>query len=459
MSEQRKFLGKKRKKIFVIEKTFSQRTPKNLSIEKINLSPVDNIFTSEEIPTIKSSKINLNLSEKNEIINSKIQKHSLINISNLVYDFLKTAVHTTGNEVTTHIKNIIQSKNNNQPNQKNIQRRVYDAINVMCAVGLIKKNKQEIQYINYKNKENNSINLNNVINLNEEKEEEKTDEIEEKIRAKTNELDEKRKILTKNYLTIKFYEKYHRLNEIDQKRKYDNKLLFPFDLIRYDNSSPIKMTSTEDSSRYVLLSNSEFVHFTPYDIIKKLISYDILVKINENMNNISDNKTNRKKSTNENSLIEEVNYNINNESLFNLEKGEKGKNKHRHSHKKNKIFSDKSHISYNIPKDSSYRKYNEEKDDDLILEYLRNIKSFMDEIISNSIQKQEEKNLENEDMDKIQEDPENIFEKENINFFSGNKVRKNSNFSNWSNIYDENDNKKNNEDLISEIEIFMQNFK
>ena len=142
-----------------------------------------------------------------------------------------------------------------------------------------------------------------------------------------------------------------------------------------------------------------------------------------------------------------------------MEKGEKGKNKHRHSHKKNKIFSDKSHLSYYNPKDSSYKKYNEEKDDDLILEYLRNIKSFMDEIISNSIQKQEEKNLENEEMDKIQEDPENIFEKENINFFCGNKVRKNSNFSNWSNIYDENDNKKNNEDLISEIEIFMQNFK
>ena len=456
MSEQRKFLGKKRKKIFVIEKTFSQRTPKILSIEKINLSPVDNLFTSEEIPTIKSSKINLNLSEKNEIINSKIQKHSLINISNLVYDFLKTAVHTTGNDVTTHIKNIIQSKNNNQPNQKNIQRRVYDAINVMCAVGLIKKNKQEIQYINYKNKENNSINLNNGINLNEEKEEEKTDEIEEKIKAKTNELEEKRKILTKNYLTVKFYEKYYKLNEIDQKRKNDKKLVFPFDLIEYDGSSPIKMTSSEDSSRYVLLSNSEFVHLTPYDIIKKLISYDILVKINENMNNISENKTNRKKSTNENSLIEEVNYNKDNESLFNLGKG---KTKHRHSHRKNKIFSDNSHFSYINPKDSSYKKYNEEKDDELILEYLRNIKSFMDEIISNSIQKQEEKNIENEEINKIQDEPENIFEKENINFFPGNKVRKNSNFSNWSNIYDENENKKNNEDLISEIEIFMQNFK
>ena len=452
MSEQRKFLGKKRKKIFVIEKTFSQRTPKNLSIEKINLSPVDNLFTSEEIPTIKSSKINLNLSEKNEIINSKIQKHSLINISNLVYDFLKTVVHTTGNEVTAHIKNIIQSKNNNQPNQKNIQRRVYDAINVMCAVGLIKKNKQEIQYINYKNKENNSINLNNGINLNEEKEEEKTDEIEEKIKAKTNELEEKRKILTKNYLTIKFYEKYHKLNEIDQNRKLNKKLVFPFDLIKYDNSSPIKITSTEDSSRYVLLSNSEFIHFTPYDIIKKLISYDILVKLNEN----NESKTNRKKSTNENSLIEEDNCNLDNESLVNLKKG---KNKHRHSHKKNKIFSDNSHLSYINPKESSYKKYNEEKDDDLILEYLKNIKSFMDIIINNSIPKHEEKNIENEEINKIQEESENIFEKENINFFPGNKVRKNSNFSNWSNIYDENENKKNNEDLISEIEIFMQNFK
>ena len=139
MSEKRKYLGKKRRKIFVIEKSLiSQGTPKNLSVENENLSPIENIITSEELPTIKSSKINLNLSKKNEKNNLKIQKHSLINISNLVYDFLKKTVHTTGNDVTTHIKNIIQS-NNNQPNQKNIQRRVYDAINVMCAVGLIKK--------------------------------------------------------------------------------------------------------------------------------------------------------------------------------------------------------------------------------------------------------------------------------------------------------------------------------
>ena len=77
-----------------------------------------------------------------------------------MYDFLKSIVHTTGNEVTSHIKNIIQTKSNNQPNQKNIQRRVYDAINVICAAGLIKKNKQEIQFINYKSQLNNINNTN-----------------------------------------------------------------------------------------------------------------------------------------------------------------------------------------------------------------------------------------------------------------------------------------------------------
>ena len=59
MSEKRKYLGKKRRKIFVIEKSLiSQGTPKNLSVENENLSPIENIITSEELPTIKSSKIN-----------------------------------------------------------------------------------------------------------------------------------------------------------------------------------------------------------------------------------------------------------------------------------------------------------------------------------------------------------------------------------------------------------------
>ena len=428
MSEKRKYLGKKRRKIFVIEKSLiSQGTPKNLSVENENLSPIENIITSEELPTIKSSKINLNLSKKNEKNNLKIQKHSLINISNLVYDFLKKTVHTTGNEVTTHIKNIIQS-NNNQPNQKNIQRRVYDAINVMCAVGLIKKNKQEIKFINYKNKNNAIKSINNI---NEEKEEEKSDETEEKINEKNNELQEKRNQLIKSYLTLKFYEKYNKLNKTNPLRMYENKLEFPFDLIIYDKTSDFHMQSKDDSSRYLLLSNSEFIHLNPYEIIKKLISYDIFLKLNENLNNVSENKSNSKKSTKSNSLIEEANSNID----------------------KNKLISENnSQLNYT-------KKSKEEKDEDFIFEYLRNIKIFVDEIINNfSIQRKKE-NENNDETNKLEEEPDNIFEEKSINFLTGKKIRKNSNISNWSNFNEHNENNKINEDSISEITYFIQNFK
>ena len=428
MSEKRKYLGKKRRKIFVIEKSLiSQGTPKNLSVENENLSPIENIITSEELPTIKSSKINLNLSKKNEKNNLKIQKHSLINISNLVYDFLKKTVHTTGNDVTTHIKNIIQS-NNNQPNQKNIQRRVYDAINVMCAVGLIKKNKQEIKFINYKNKNNAIKSINNI---NEEKEEEKSDETQEKINEKNNELQEKRNQLIKSYLTLKFYEKYNKLNKTNPLRMYENKLEFPFDLIIYDKTSDFHMQSKDDSSRYLLLSNSEFLHLNPYEIIKKLISYDIFLKLNENLNNVSENKSNSKKSTKSNSLIEEANSNID----------------------KNKLISENySQLNYT-------KKSKEEKDEDFIFEYLRNIKIFVDEIINNfSIQRKKE-NENNDETNKLEEEPDNIFEEKSINFLTGKKIRKNSNISNWSNFNEHNENNKINEDSISEITYFIQNFK
>ena len=426
MSEKRKYLGKKRRKIFVIEKSLiSQGTPKNLSVENENLSPIENIITSEELPTIKSSKINLNLSKKNEKNNLKIQKHSLINISNLVYDFLKKTVHTTGNDVTTHIKNIIQS-NNNQPNQKNIQRRVYDAINVMCAVGLIKKNKQEIKFINYKNKNNAIKSINNI---NEEKEEEKSDETQEKINEKNNELQEKRNQLIKSYLTLKFYEKYNKLNKTNPLRMYENKLEFPFDLIIYDKTSDFHMQSKDDSSRYLLLSNSEFIHLNPYEIIKKLISYDIFLKLNENSNNVSENKSNSKKSTKSNSLIEEANSNID----------------------KNKLISENnSQLNYT-------KKSKDEKDEDFIFEYLRNIKIFVDEIINNIQRKKENEN--NDETNKLEEEPDDAFEEKSINFFTGKKIRKNSNISNWSNFNEHNENNKINEDSISEITYFIQNFK
>ena len=393
------------------------------------------------------------IKEKN---GGETQKHSLINISKLVFEFLKAVGHTTGNEVTSHIKNVIYSKNNSQPNQKNIQRRVYDAINVMCAAGLIRKNRQEIQFIRRSDQENHNHGANDETNSNEKKEEEKSDEIEEKIKAKIKELEDKRKKLIKNYLTMKFYEKYYKLNDAYPQRKFQKKLEFPFDLIKYDSSSPIKITSKDDASRYLLLSNSELVHLTPYDIIKKFISPDILLKLNESMNNTIENKSNRKKSTNDNSFAEEANNNMDNNSLINMDREE---NKVEESPKKNKLFPEVyAPLNYIIPKETSLKRKKDEKDDDLVFDYLKNVKSFVEEIISSNAKQIEVNNIENNDVNIEQEEPENIFGEEN-EIFTKNKLRKNSNLSNWSNLYDENEIKKNKDDLRSEIELFMQNFK
>ena len=456
MSEQRKYIGKKRKKIFSIEKCNSQLTPKNEILEKVNLSPIEEIFPSEEIQTYNPHKLYLNLNEIKEKNGGETQKHSLINISKLVFEFLKAVGHTTGNEVTSHIKNVIYSKNNSQPNQKNIQRRVYDAINVMCAAGLIRKNRQEIQFIRRSDQENHNHGANDETNSNEKKEEEKSDEIEEKIKAKINELEDKRKKLIKNYLTMKFYEKYYKLNDAYPQKKKKKKLEFPFDLIKYDSSSPIKITSKDDASRYLLLSNSELVHLTPYDIIKKFISPDILLKLNESMNNTIENKSNRKKSTNDNSFAEEANNNMDNNSLINMDREE---NKVEESPKKNKLFPEVyAPLNYIIPKETSLKRKKDEKDDDLVFDYLKNVKSFVEEIISSNAKQIEVNNVENNDVNIEQEEPENIFGEEN-EIFTKNRLRKNSNLSNWSNLYDENEIKKNKDDLRSEIELFMQNFK
>ena len=163
MSEQKKYIGKKRHKIFSIEKNYIESTPKKLSNKKTNINESDDFINSNEIPIENPQKICLNLDESNDKISTDTQKHSLIYISKLVFEYIKNIIYTTGNEVTEHIKNILQSKKDEQLNQKNIQRRVYDAINVMSAIGLIKKNKQKIQYIK-EDKENLNKEINNWFN-------------------------------------------------------------------------------------------------------------------------------------------------------------------------------------------------------------------------------------------------------------------------------------------------------
>ena len=456
MSEQKKYLSKKKLKIFSIEKAYSQKNSKKVPKKKLNLSPIYNLLSSEEIPPSNSYKFNLNLNENEDNLITETKKHSLIGISKLVFDYLKTIVHTTGNDVTEHIKNVFKSKKNDQSNQKNIQRRVYDAINVMCAVGLIRKNKQQIQFLKKNNLTSNIIRINNDLDESQINDEDKSDEIDKKIQEKMEELEQKRKELIKAYLTLKFYEKYSKLNESYPQRKFQKKIEFPFDLIKYDNSSPIKIIAKEDNSRYVLLSNSKFAHLASYDIIKKLISSDILLKINENSNNINVNKSHSKKSTNDNSIIDEYNSNINNNSsIVNIEQEEK---KFKDTPKKNSSFPETySKINYIIPSEQDMKKAKEEKEDSIVFDYLKNLKCFVDELENNSAPQNEEKNLENNHINKIQEEPVNMFENEiyNDSAFHENQLRKNSNLSYEPNFFDENEIKKIKGDMLSDIDMFM----
>ena len=106
MSDHKKYLGKKREKIFTKEKINKKRTPKNLPKSNINLS----INRSSSIKTKAdyiNNKSNSNLTVSIDKCSPKNKPHSLIEISKLVFEFLKMNENknTTGNEVTEYIKN------------------------------------------------------------------------------------------------------------------------------------------------------------------------------------------------------------------------------------------------------------------------------------------------------------------------------------------------------------------
>ena len=129
MKDIKNYLGKKREIIFSIERI--KRTSKNLL--KLN---------NESI----SKHNNSNLIEGD----SSDQPYSLSKICKLVFEFLKKTGVTTGTQVTEHILNDLNIQRKDDQ-FKNIQRRVYDSINVMSAAGVIKKDNKEIRFLGNEN--------------------------------------------------------------------------------------------------------------------------------------------------------------------------------------------------------------------------------------------------------------------------------------------------------------------
>jgi len=301
MISQKRQLNKKRKHIFVIQKNENINKPEEKIVKsqnnistKISISLLNEDNESKEIH-------NSNLDEEEDNTKEN-KKYSLIEISRLVKDFIQKKKNTTGNEVTEYVKNYLHPKKSNESIQKNIQRRVYDAINVMSAVGLIKKNKQQIKIID-KNSNSNHISLDENV--------ENDDNDKNQIIENKNNIEKLQKELIKKYFYIKFYEKINRLNKLKPGRSGEENIIFPFELIKCDKRAPVKIKKNEDSTRYIFFSDSELSHFDEYNVVKRFVGPDILKKLNnihnnDNLSNKSINKSNSKKSTIEESLNENI---------------------------------------------------------------------------------------------------------------------------------------------------------
>lgn len=132
---------KKRRKIFKIAKIYKKDSKRHKKVlQKIS----ENNYSDSE-----NQNDFLNNEIENETINSKLNPNSLIAISKDVYEYLKENKNSKGSHVTDFILTQLKQKQADL-SFKNIQRRVYDAINVMNAIGIITKEKNNLKFIEKK---------------------------------------------------------------------------------------------------------------------------------------------------------------------------------------------------------------------------------------------------------------------------------------------------------------------
>ena len=137
-----------RKKIFLISKIKKNNLKKKKEIqdylhsnEFINPQKKSKFLKQENSGTNESFS---NEENENENENSITYPNSLISISKDVYEYLKEKGYVHTKYLNERV--ISKIKHSEKISEKNIQRRVYDAINVMNAIGLLNKEKGCLHY-------------------------------------------------------------------------------------------------------------------------------------------------------------------------------------------------------------------------------------------------------------------------------------------------------------------------
>ena len=247
------------------KKTLLKKKRKELNINKLNSS-------------FSQSENSDNLNKKN-ILNSRTNTLGLKEISNKVKEIMKRKGQTTYKEISDEIVSEIKGKG--IKDEKNIRRRIYDALNVMKSINLFQKEKGSKKIMwNYSEGKNYIVPFenNNIFNKkNYDK------DYYDKINDLNNDISIKKKtlkVLSKELNSLKFIIERNKKNNINIDE--NTKIYFPFLIIEFpknlnnqneDEENKIKVSMNENRTKAHFGFNAANKLYGDLDALSKIRKY------------------------------------------------------------------------------------------------------------------------------------------------------------------------------------------
>ena len=247
------------------KKTLLKKKRKELNINKLNSS-------------FSQSENSDNLNKKN-ILNSRTNTLGLKEISNKVKEIMKRKGQTTYKEISDEI--VAEIKGKGIKDEKNIRRRIYDALNVMKSINLFQKEKGSKKIMwNYSEGKNYIVPFenNNIFNKkNYDK------DYYDKINDLNNDISIKKKtlkVLSKELNSLKFIIERNKKNNINIDE--NTKIYFPFLIIEFpknlnnqneDEENKIKVSMNENRTKAHFGFNAANKLYGDLDALSKIRKY------------------------------------------------------------------------------------------------------------------------------------------------------------------------------------------
>ena len=247
------------------KKTLLKKKRKELNINKLNSS-------------FSQSENSDNLNKKN-ILNSRTNTLGLKEISNKVKEIMKRKGQTTYKEISDEI--VAEIKGKGIKDEKNIRRRIYDALNVMKSINLFQKDKgtKKIMW-NYSEGKNYVIPIdNNYIKKNSDREYiEKMNMINNEISIKQKAL----KVLSEELSSLK--STIERNKQINMNVDENTKIYFPFLIIEFPRFENYENEDEENKVKVSMNESRTKAHFGFNSANKLYGDLDALTKIRDSSN-------------------------------------------------------------------------------------------------------------------------------------------------------------------------------